>query len=366
MAKKAFLCGINYPGTSHALRGCVNDVRTIQGILEGSYGFAHDDIHVLTDHNATTNNMKKELAWLVQDAKVGDILFFHYSGHGSQVVDSKYDNDEEPDGMDEILCPMDLNWRDKIIRDDDLKAVFDKVPAGVNLTVLLDCCNSGSGLDQANQYQPLGEARNALRVLDGSEDESKSRFLPPPEDIVVLREERNLHRYKPRALTRHVDQTGLLISGCQAHQTSADAYIGSRYVGACTHMVAETLKEHNYSLDYKTLVDEVNNKMVQHGFTQRPELNGSSELFTYKYLTPMGKLEVEPEQPQEDDRPPKPKRPRPACIRCKRDKRGCYRKCNGRWYNTYWRFGLWRHFYRRDLRVWKQRLRKWCRRYGPC
>ena len=40
MAKKrAFLCGINYPGTPHALRGCVNDVTTMSDILTRNFGF---------------------------------------------------------------------------------------------------------------------------------------------------------------------------------------------------------------------------------------------------------------------------------------------------------------------------------------
>lgn len=287
MGKKALLVGINYPGTDHPLRGCVNDVLAMEQLLRGHYGFS--DIKMLTDHDATTNNILNALDDLVAGAAAGDILFFHYSGHGSQYPDSKYDADEEPDGMDEIICPMDLDWDTKMIRDDDLKRIFDKVPHGVNLTVVLDCCNSGSGLDQTNQYQPLGEAarRKTTNPVKGG------RFLPPPTDIQQLAEDKHLDFYKPRSVTnRDVNKTGLLITGCQAHQTSADAYIGGKYMGACTYMINDVLKSHAYNVDYKTLVEDLNQRMVEYGFTQRPELNGSVSLFGYDFLDRMDGVEA--------------------------------------------------------------------------
>jgi hypothetical protein len=35
----------------------------------------------------TRRNILNALGWLVSDAQPGDSLFFHYSGHGSQVRD---------------------------------------------------------------------------------------------------------------------------------------------------------------------------------------------------------------------------------------------------------------------------------------
>ena len=138
MAKKALLVGINYPGTNHALRGCVNDVVMVSEMLTKEFGFKANEKRMLTDNSATTANILERLEWLVDGAQPGDYLHFHYSGHGSQMIDSRYDEDYEPDGKDEILCPVDLNWRDKVIKDDDLKRIFDKVPEGVHLSVVLD------------------------------------------------------------------------------------------------------------------------------------------------------------------------------------------------------------------------------------
>ena len=131
--KRALSVGINYPNSEHELRGCVNDANLINEVIRDHYGF--QDIRMLLDNDATTAAMFEGLNWLVKDAAPGDTLYFHYSGHGSQMYDV---NNEEVDGLDEIICPVDLNWRDKVIKDDDLKTMFSRVPNGVNLTTFFD------------------------------------------------------------------------------------------------------------------------------------------------------------------------------------------------------------------------------------
>ena len=274
--QKALIVGINYPGTSHALRGCVNDALNMQSILKTQFGFADTDIKMLLDNDATTANMKSELNALVTGSVAGDVLFFHYSGHGSQMVDK---NGDEADGLDEIICPVDLNWADKVIKDDDLKAIFDRVPNGVDLTICLDCCNSGGGLDQDNQYQPDVTDREIPEpeLADG-------RFLPPPAFAIEGAEEIKVGFKRKLIQSRNVNNVGLLLTGCQSHQTSADAYIGGKYQGAFTYAVGKVLADNNYHIAYVPMIEQINDFMVAVGFTQRPELNGSPTLFEAEFL----------------------------------------------------------------------------------
>lgn len=270
--KKALIVGINtYPGSP--LRGCVNDANLMKSTLRNQFGF--ENIKLLLDNQATTANMLRELNTLVDGAAPGDMLFFHFSGHGSQMVDK---NAEEADGLDEIICPVDLNWVDKVIKDDDLKAIFDKVPNGAELVVCLDCCNSGGGLDQDNQYQPITDrSAQDLVVADG-------RFLTPPAFAVAGAEEAKVG-FKPKMIqSRNVNTTGLMLSGCQSHQTSADAYIGGKYQGAFTYALVKTLADNNFRMEYVPLIEDINQFMVGVGFTQRPELNGSPSLFNAQFL----------------------------------------------------------------------------------
>src|SRR3989304_4521913 len=103
--KKALLVGINrYPDPRNELKGCVNDVRQVAGMLKERYGFPGDaDMRLLTDARATTKAILDGLAWLTAGASPGDSLVFHYSGHGSQVPDMS--GDETTDRLAEILFP---------------------------------------------------------------------------------------------------------------------------------------------------------------------------------------------------------------------------------------------------------------------
>lgn len=285
MAKKALLVGINYPGTSHALRGCVNDVMLMSDILTRHYGFQAQDKRMLTDASATTKNIMDRLEWLVEGAQPGDVLYFHFSGHGSQIINQNYEHGEEPEGKDEIICPIDLDWRTKIIRDDDLRRVFDKVPEGVNLTVVLDCCHSGDGIDSSHSYQPFGQAADSNHI-DPVKGLNISRELPMPADIANRGMGLDL---KPKA--RGIKNTngsdiGLMISGCQSHQTSADSYIGNKFMGAATYFLARNVQLANFDISYKDLVTKMNEELKQFNYSQRPELNGDVKLFEHKFLQP--------------------------------------------------------------------------------
>ncbi len=84
--RKALLIGINYFGQKGQLRGCINDVKNMSTYLNGNFGYAREDMVILTDdqHNPmsqpTRQNILRAMHWLVKDAKPNDSLFFHYSG----------------------------------------------------------------------------------------------------------------------------------------------------------------------------------------------------------------------------------------------------------------------------------------------
>ena len=88
--RKALLIGINYTGTENELRGCINDVHHMRDLLIRC-GFQEGNIVCLTDDQPgrmpTRDNILERCMWLVAGAKPGDVLFFHYSGHGSQQED---------------------------------------------------------------------------------------------------------------------------------------------------------------------------------------------------------------------------------------------------------------------------------------
>jgi hypothetical protein len=74
--------------------------------------FKADNIRELLDENATVSNIMKEFDGLLANIKPGDIVYFHYSGHGQQIADLrksdypklKYIEKDEDDGYDEALA----------------------------------------------------------------------------------------------------------------------------------------------------------------------------------------------------------------------------------------------------------------------
>eukprot|EP00759_Apiculatamorpha_spiralis_P026180 PhF_6_TR29290/c0_g1_i1/m.42926 len=252
---KALFVGINYPGTSAALRGCVNDVRTMMRLLEflkipiRETRILVDDPNMKNRHGEPTKaNMEEGMRWLVEGNMPGDTLFFHYSGHGSQQEGST----TEADGKDETLVPSDYN-RSGMIVDDFIKATLvDTLRQGVTLTSVMDCCHSGSMFDLPYTFaatrQNLASAR-ATNIL------SKGNDGPVLQGDVVM------------------------ISGCKDDQTSADVQSSSGAGGACTNALAEVLGEHT-DVTVVDLLDNMLKVLKQQGHTQIPQLSSSKPIST--------------------------------------------------------------------------------------
>ena len=72
--------------------------------------------------------------------------------------------------MDEGICPCDYKKRGIII-DDDINAILTKLPEGSRLTVVMDCCHSGSicDVDSFNfehEIVALASAQDSQESLD--------------------------------------------------------------------------------------------------------------------------------------------------------------------------------------------------------
>ena len=269
---KALLIGINHykiPGAD--LRGCVNDVNNLKAALLKCFAFQEQNIKVFTDRKATKKAMQDGMMKLVKGAKRGDVLLIHYSGHGSNVPD---DNGDEADGRDEILCPTNLDWKDPLT-DDWLRIAFDKLPAGVNLTVIMDCCHSGTN----------------TRAVPAQDAPIIERFLPCPLDLMAAESGRKLTgevKGKRAALKKqgkrrkdlvNVDLPEILIAGCRDTQTSADAHIGGSYNGALTYNLVAAITEKTGKLSYGELHTRTVSLLKEGGFDQVPQLEGTAENF---------------------------------------------------------------------------------------
>jgi hypothetical protein len=184
------------------------------------------------------------------------------------------DNKDESDGRDEILCPADLDWDDPL-RDDWLRATLDTVRAGVHLTVIMDCCHSGT---------------NTRQVLP-PDAPVKQRYLPSPSTLKAVESGRRAPRKvvtelraSPRAARKardivRAELPEVLITGCRDTQTSADAFINGRFNGALTFSLVQAMRKGRGRLTYRQLHDHAAAELKKRKFEQVPQLEGRSERF---------------------------------------------------------------------------------------
>ncbi|XP_022762414.1 metacaspase-3-like isoform X1 [Durio zibethinus] len=148
--KRALLCGVNYHGKSYRLKGSINDVKCMRYLLIEKLGFPNDSILMLTEDETdpfkipTKQNIRKALRWLVYGCQSGDSLVFHFSGHGTRQIDY---NQDEVDGYDEALCPLDHETEGIIIDDEINDTIVRPLPREATLHAIIDACYSGTVLD---------------------------------------------------------------------------------------------------------------------------------------------------------------------------------------------------------------------------
>lgn len=217
--KRALLIGINNYKAVPKLQGSLNDVDTMRHILLTRWGFSEKHITVVTDEGATRAGMLAVLDQFVRETGPNDIVYFHYSGHGSQVEDLS--GDEAEDHLDETLVPQDGRSGDiPDITDDELDAMFAKMRAKSAL-IVLDSCHSGT----------------ATRALD-----IRTRSIPRDTRLEIYRK---MEEVKPttRAIVPVVTSRYVVMTGAASHQEALDGPVEGRYHGFFTYSLSKSLSQ---------------------------------------------------------------------------------------------------------------------------
>ncbi|WP_375494323.1 caspase family protein [uncultured Nostoc sp.] len=230
--KLALLVGINeYSDPIPALKGCVNDVLLQKELLIYRFGFKPEDIRILTDKQATRQGILTAFEeHLIKQAKPGDVVVFHYSGHGSQVEDRDRDS---PDGLNSTFVPIDSEYSvlGGPVQDIMGHTLFLLMYAlkTDNVTVVLDSCHSGGG------------TRGNLRVRsrDGG-----PKFQPSQAELDYQRQwlgKLGLSEQKFLELRRKGVAKGVVIASAKREQLAADVCFDDFYAGAFTYLLTQYL-----------------------------------------------------------------------------------------------------------------------------
>lgn len=275
--KNALLVGINYKRTNYELNGCINDVTNMSNFLKTV--LKYDKITEITDDTRikpTRANIISNLVNMVKNSKRGDRLLFLYSGHGSLVKDK---NKDEVSGYDSCLCPIDTLKNGKYITDDEIRNnIVNKLPAGVRMTFIFDCCHNGTGCDLTytlNDNSDANSDANSVEYNDGIMNTSET-------DMSLVKKICKLKMTRVQSISKnskYKDSVGdvCMISGCLDSQTAEDAYENGQYGGALCISLLELLKETGPTITNGELLMRLRALIKQKQYSQKVQLMGGRQ-----------------------------------------------------------------------------------------
>jgi hypothetical protein len=243
--KIALLFGINdYPGNVNDLRGCLNDIDDVATKLNREFpGFV---ITKFKDAEVTCARFYYEIKTILLLMKYGDILYVHYSGHGTQVPSS-----QEANGYHEALYLYDGPFIDDKVQ--ELQAMTVN---GAIVVAKFDSCFSG----------------DMLREFTSNPSYIKNKFYQMP-GVPLMHKVVKRFAKAPKLILKWV-----VFSGCSEEQTSSDAEFNGRANGAFTYF--DNLS-YNAKSSYSGEIVKLHTYLPGDGFDQDPTIDGDANLFNH-------------------------------------------------------------------------------------
>lgn len=262
--KFALLVGINdYPNSerfkNRNLQGCLNDVELQRNLLIYRFGFNPNDIKTLTNQEATRENILMSFEkHLIEQAKPGDVVVFHFSGHGSRVADPY---GVSLDGLNSTFVPAnDSSLAEQGIVNDIMGRtlfllMFALKQKTENVTVVLDSCHSGGGI--------RGNIR--VRAVRGGKDLSAS-----PTELEYQQQWLKRLNISLQEFHTSLDSvaTGVVIASAKPKQFAADYEFNGFHAGAFTYFLTQYLWQQ--TSDVASVMDKVSRNVKSLASNQEP------------------------------------------------------------------------------------------------
>lgn len=269
----ALLVGIDdYPRPVPPLRGCVNDVVAVESYLRARLASEEFQLHLKALKNQEANrqaiidSFRQHLCQAGQE----DVAMFYYSGHGSQEPTPPDFWHIEPDRLDETLVCWDSRTSEGWdLADKELaKLIAEVAEKNPHITIVLDCCHSGSGT-----RNPLLET-GIRRVPADRRRRPLESFLFSLQELPELTTAFRSPAEHPTGWTlpkgRHV-----LLAACRDNEEAKEYYAEGQSRGALSFFLLETLKRANGSLTYRDLFKRTNALVRSKVTAQSPQIEAT-------------------------------------------------------------------------------------------
>jgi hypothetical protein len=251
----ALCIGIDdYPRPDARLNGCVNDARAWAKALN-RLGF---EVRTLVNEQATRAGIVAEVTAMLAARQAGDTMVLQYSGHGTRLPD--VDGDED-DAEDEAMCAYDFDDGHFVI-DDDLRALFARVPKGVSLTCFFDCCHSGTITRVAQQR------RRRVQGVRGAAPKKRS-LRATPAMIEAHRSFRQALGTQP-LVEAMGDMAEVVFTACRADQVAYESDGQGDFTRIALELFADGLPDESNDAFYQRIL-----RGFGEDARQQPQLNSS-------------------------------------------------------------------------------------------
>lgn len=285
----ALLVGINEYANGREiplLGGCINDVIAIEQLLRSGFNVPPEHICVLKNLQATHGAIEHAFReHFINRARArsqpshlesAPAFLFHFSGHGSQALD---ETGTEPDGLDETLVPYDGRTRGVYdIKDWELGQWLDELTQfSDNVTVVLDCCHSGSG---------TRDMQTSLVATRRCSPDLRSQQTPRPPLDASMRSLSTASGWMESE--RHV-----LLSACRDREEANEiaAHDNGRACrhGALTYALLQELSQvrPGRQLTYRELHERIRYRVNSIFADQMPQCEGDRDRFVFGGLRPV-------------------------------------------------------------------------------
>ncbi|MCB9232706.1 MAG: caspase family protein [Bacteroidia bacterium] len=247
------------------LKGCVEDVENLEYFIRGEYDEDFEvNLITLLNEEATRENIIQTWREHFGQAGPADVVFFHYSGHGSREPSAPQFKEFYPDGWDETLVCFDSRPHGLDLADKELAVLLHEVGQhGPHMVISLDSCHSGSGTRSTTplslrQISDKTSPRDFDSYLDGY---YRQNGVSIPE-------------------TKH-----LLMASCNRYETAADSQGGGLYSRGLLQVLEEEGRNVSYADLFLKSRYQVNQKAKEMSHSQHPQFEAYGHFNAYgKFL----------------------------------------------------------------------------------
>ena len=282
--KHALIIGVDhYPNLDpqYQLSGCVNDARLIRQVLTQRFGFAEEAITSLHNEAATRTAIMAAMERLLSEIAADDVVFFHFSGHGSRRTSA---SPEEASGKDSTLMPSDSGRHplpNLDIVDDEIHEWLGQLSAKTRaISLLIDCCHSGT----------ITRDPFAAKVRAAPDDTRSLVEMGIDTPRVPVR---NRPRAAGETAWQSLGDAYVVMSGCRdneyAHEFTDQRGGETIRNGALTHYLASALLEATPGSTYRDVFERAQLRVNGQFASQHPQIEGARdrELFGDRDIVPI-------------------------------------------------------------------------------